>query len=331
MLDCLIGVISTGTLPLYVLNRRIQSYFGFKQYLGTLETCETQGYATESYIRQKFETTLLLGEGSCGTVWKVRSLSSGKTLAMKVVQNGENSGADAHGTVKKVATEIRCLQMLRHPHITMMSEYVRSDSTAWILLECLEGGDLYNLRKSFVIYSESMAAGAAKQVLSAVSYMHSRGVVHRDLKLENILVSSRSADATLKIADFGLAVVLEACDFNDRHNMKRLTCIKGSVGSPICMAPEVARTGAAYGPQCDIWSVGCIAYELLSGRPPFTAKSKKALIRLVRLAPTPCFNHLAWQGISEAAKDACANMLQKSPEVRFDAKEALEHRWGAYY
>jgi len=93
------------------------------------------------------------------------------------------------------------------------------------------------------------------------------------------------------------------------------------------MAPEVARHEAGYGPQCDIWSVGCITFELLSGHPPFEAATAAELFKIVHAALGPNFTDWVWLGISEEAKDIVAKMIKKRPEDRVSAREALHHSW----
>jgi serine/threonine protein kinase len=193
-------------------------------------------------------------------------------------------------------------------------------------MECYDGGNLMQYRRNRKNYSEVAAACHIKQALSAVDYMHSCNVAHRDLKTENMLLASMLEDADLKIADFGLAVVF-ATDSCTRC-MKRITSIKEAfVGSPFCMAPEVAIRDAAYGPQCDIWSIGCIAYELLDGRPPFRGKSITGIYNAIHTSLGPSFDKQVWTRHSHEARDFCGHMLQKKPEVRYDAQEALEDVW----
>lgn len=105
------------------------------------------------------------------------------------------------------------------------------------------------------------------------------------------------------------------------------TLTDGFCGSPICMAPEVATRTAAYGPQCDIWSVGCITYELLSGYPPFNAATAPELFRIIQMVSGPSFNDWIWLQITSDAKDLVVSMLQRRPEDRVSAREALHHNW----
>lgn len=294
------------------LTGAFKSWINFKSWF-----CEMEDYAVEFSVNQRFETIRPLGEGSYGGVWKVRARGSGEASAMKVVERT----AHDHSTM-----EIMCLQTLKHKHLTSMAESSSSCLRVWIFMECYDGGNLMQYRRNRKNYSEVAAARHIKQVLSAVDYMHSCNVAHRDLKMENMLLASMLEDADLKIADFGLAVVF-ATDSCTRC-MKRITSIKESfVGSPFCMAPEVAIRDAAYGPQCDIWSIGCIAYELLDGRPPFRGKSVTGIYKAIHTSLGPSFDKQVWTRHSHEARDFCGHMLQKLPEDRYDAQEALEDVW----
>jgi len=230
----------------------------------------------------------------------------------------------------QLQTEIACLQKLRHRHIVNLVEVVESDRELWLVMECADGGGLYDRILQLEHFSERSAARVLKQVLKAVHYMHSMGFVHRDLKPENILLDSTELDADIKVADFGLASELDLGNFGieESMNLKRAQLIGGSfVGSPISMAPEVALENAQYGPQCDIWSLGCLAHELLSGHPPFTAGSVRELFRIVRESKGPSLDEEIWASVSALGKDLVRQMLQKQPEDRPSAKEALGHAW----
>merc|ERR1712061_675576 len=111
-------------------------------------------------------------------------------------------------------------------------------------------------------------------------------------------------------------------------NLKNSKQIDGGFcGSPIAMAPEVAKRNAQYGPQCDIWSVGCMTYELLCGHPPFTARSKQELFRIVQQAQGPDFQQPVWATVLPDGKYLVSQMLKKLPEERPSAAEALRYNW----
>jgi len=231
---------------------------------------------------------------------------------------------------RSLETEIACLRKLRHRHIVNLVEVIESGKCLWIIMECVVGGGLYDRILKLKHFSERTASRVVKQVLRGVHYMHSMGVVHRDLKPENILLTSDDEDADIKIADFGLAATLGFEGFHPEESirLKKSRAVEGSFcGSPICMAPEVAVQHAAYGPQCDVWSVGCLTHELVSGSPPFTASSASELFRTIRQKTGPDFKDLLWQTASNESKDLIRAMLQVKAEDRPSAKEALAYRW----
>lgn len=249
---------------------------------------------------------------------------------MKIIKKQKGNGA--YVADKALETEINCLRKLRHRHIVNIMDSIESSRNLWIVMECAEGGGLYERIVQLSHYTERSAARVVKQVLQAVHYMHSYGVVHRDLKPENILLTSSEEDADIKVADFGLAVVmkdgLQSTRIDASMRMKAFDGIsEGFCGSPICMAPEVASRNAAYGPQCDIWSIGCIAFEMLSGNPPFNAPTAPELFRLIHTVNGPSFDDDVWLDVSEDAKDLIVSMLQRNPEDRVSAREALHHLW----
>jgi len=280
----------------------------------------------EAYILKTYEKIGKLGEGASGIVERVKNISTGEVMALKTISKS-NGGINDQ---EEVDTEIRCLRRLRHRNIVNLVEAVESDSHIWIVMECADGGGLYDRIISLDHFSEKAAAGIIKQVLQAVHYMHSMGVVHRDLKPENVLLDSPRADAVVKVADFGLATELGFEGYHPEESMrlKESKQLKGGFcGSPICMAPEVAHRNAMYGPQCDIWSVGCMTHELVSGKPPFTAANAKLLFKTIREKRQPSFDAQVWDEISEKGRLIVTWMLQFEPKDRPSAKEALSHSW----
>jgi len=335
MFECLVGAVSAGaftTLLSGVFGKRLARVAASNNEL-LLELhnrgFNVEDFAMESYLKKTFEIVGQLGEGISGQVCKIRKRKTGELMAVKKIPKQRNGRTVCNDALE---TELSCLRKLRHPHIVNVIETIESSSNLWIVMEFAEGGELYKRVLELDHFSERSAARIVKQVLKAVHYMHSYGVVHRDLKLENILLTSTREDSAVKVADFGLAVILqhgfEGYRPDESMRMKKSTSIQeGFVGSPICMAPEVARNNAAYGPQCDIWSVGCITFELLSGHPPFNAATAPELFRLVHSRPGPTFSDWIWLDITEDAKDIVTQMLQKRPEDRVSAREALHHNW----
>merc|ERR1719181_1105354 len=124
-------------------------------------------------------------------------------------------------------------------------------------MECLDGGELYGRLSAMKVFPESLAAETTRQMLRAVGYLHAHNIVHRDLKLENIMYESKSPDSPVKVIDFGFAKVW------DSDKLMQASC-----GSVAYVSPDVLR-GHGYTSQCDLWSLGVIVFMLLSGYPPF--------------------------------------------------------------
>merc|ERR1719446_1940297 len=143
-------------------------------------------------------------------------------------------------------------------------------------------------------------------------------------------MESKERESDVKVADFGLAVDMGWENYRHNESIKLKGCTEihgGFCGSPICMAPEVAVKDAKYGPQCDVWSIGCMTYELLSGTPPFTAKNAKALFKIIRESKGPPFPHDTWGPLSDHSVEILSGMLQNDPRQRPSAREAVHHPW----
>lgn len=339
VLSCLVGALSgaagtavLGSLGVYLERKRIAAWstrgLTNKEVLAIIEQrgFDVEHHVIEDNLWSRYEKPQeKLGEGASGIVWKIRRRESPHDVfAMKIVP--KSSGKVDKG----LQVEVECLRKLQHRHIVNIVETVETHKYMWIIMEYAGGGGLYDRILKMKHFSEQDAARIIKQVLKAVHYMHSYGVVHRDLKPENVLLMTDEATADVKVADFGLAVDFHFDNYSPDESiqLKEATTIKdGFCGSPICMAPEVASKSAAYGPQCDIWSVGCIAYELLTGHPPFTARTAAELFKLVQRSNGPTFNDAIWSGISDDARDLVGNLLVKQPSDRLSAREALHHAW----
>jgi len=174
------------------------------------------------------------------------------------------------------------------------------------------GGELFDQIIAKGSYSEKDAANIIRQILKAISYMHSNGIAHRDLKPENLLVTGTNNDV-IKISDFGLSK-----DFGQEN-------LKTSCGTPDYVAPEVLR-GTTYDHSVDIWSVGVITYILLCGFPPFYGTTDQQIFNKILRAeydyPSP-----DWDNISSEAKSFIDALLVLNPNDRPTAEQCLESPW----
>jgi len=169
------------------------------------------------------------------------------------------------------------LEQLDHPHIVRVIELLEDDRDYFIVMELMPDGNLLDMlnkiSKARISFTERDAANLIYQVMLAISYMHESNTVHRDLKLENLMVQmiksadSKQSEMLVKVTDFGFAC------FMDPEKDEKL-----SLGSPLYTAPEVILS-KKYDNRCDVWSLGVMAYMMLCGRPPFSGVSKQAIYK----------------------------------------------------
>lgn len=273
-----------------------------------------------------YDVNELIGEGTFAQVFSAVHKKSGSRVALKVMRKTELS---RRGMLPRVRGEIETHAFCsRHAAVVRMYDSFEDLNSIYIVLELCEGVsgplDLYELLKYSPKKSleESQARTAMDSLLSAVLYLHERGVLHRDIKASNLLLSSRNINknngenrkeigtgAALKLADFGLAVRLQ------RPDEQRFTIC----GTPNYLAPEVL-SGSAQGTARDMWSVGCVLYTMLIGTPPFEAQRPQETMERIR--------HMDFElpgTLSLEARDILARLLTPFPNKRITAKEALQH------
>lgn len=195
-----------------------------------------------------------------------------------------------------------------------------SQSEIYLVQELCLGGELFDRldEQPDYHYTEGECARLVKQMLSAVRYLHSRGIIHRDLKLENFLFSSTSKDSELKMIDFGLSKHFRYGEV--QHE---------AVGTPYTVSPEVIR--GSYDERCDIWAIGVITFLLLSGDPPFGGCGGPEPLMQVRaniLSGTFKFEpQEIWANTSLLAKSFIRDLLKTDPKDRPTARQAQLHQW----
>jgi len=281
---------------------------------------------TDSLVKETYEVGKVLGHGASGEVFTVTHKQTLQKFACKVVKKNSNMN-DA----QSMSTEIEIMKRIRHRNIVSMYELYETPKCLWIVLELVDGGDLHHFLATIPNYNEVMAARQLKQVLQGVHYLHSLGVVHRDLKLDNILLAGAGPQCDVKIADFGLSALVrideEGYDAEESGKRKRYKALKEMWGTKEYFAPEVVEQ--AYGPQADVWALGCVLYEMLSGEQAFPVKEHDTESKFYgRIAKgeydqsKPC-----WKKVSAEAKELLSHMLVVDPTHRWSASECLLHPW----
>lgn len=255
-----------------------------------------------------------LGHGHYGVVRKCMDRETKEWYAIKSIRKAKVS------KIEVLKREIQILKEVKHPNIIELIDVFEDSKYLHLVTELCTGGELFDriiakTQSAEGHFSEHDAACLVRDILDAIAYCHDvKGIVHRDLKPENFLFLTEAEDAPIKIIDFGLS----------RHNDANQGIMKTKVGTPYYVAPEVLRR--QYTKSCDIWSIGVITYILLCGYPPFYGESDTEIFDSVRTGrfdfPSP-----EWDTISDTAKQFVRFMLQKDPESRPTAAQAMEHKW----
>lgn len=280
--------------------------------------CDQQVDPRFHSIGQKYDIDPhVLGAGRHGAVRLCVDRASGRRYAVKSVRKG--GPADRPGRLNR---EVGLLRDTNHRNIVRLVDVYEDAWHVHVVTDLCEGGELFARLVDRAArggdgepcFAEDEAARIVRQVLAAVSYLHSRGVVHRDLKLENILFASTAADSPVKIIDFGFA---------RKHFVAHMT---STVGTPYYIAPEVLQ--GKYDKACDLWSVGVIAFMLLSGTPPFDGDTDAEVLEAVRCGHCR-FPSRKWSGVSREGTDFVRRLLRKDTGQRMTAEQALNHPWAA--
>lgn len=221
--------------------------------------------------------------------------------------------------------EAHMIRALKHENIIALEDVFSDRNTLYLVMELVRGGDLFDRIVSLGRYQEQDAQQVMLQTLSAMEFMHSRNVAHRDMKPENILLLRRNCHTRVKITDFGLA-----------KSATEGGGLKTFCGTPHYLAPEVQTQQASgsgslptttYGFEADMWSLGVIAFVLLTGDYPWSAEP--ALMCREIAEGRPDFNKGAhvWSTLSPAALSFVQRLVVLEPAVRMTAREALQHPW----
>ncbi|XP_063403821.1 serine/threonine-protein kinase 33-like isoform X1 [Mytilus trossulus] len=272
----------------------------------------------ESWINKYYEVGEKIGQGMFGKVFKVTHKETDEYWAMKVV-NKEKAGGSA---IKLLEREVAILKMVDQDNIIKLNEVFETGKKMFLVMELCEGGELADVLREKEKFSESDTKVIMKKMFDAISYLHKKDIVHRDLKLENILLSQNPKDPAdklhIKVTDFGLSVVKGGVGHD---NMMQDFC-----GTPIYMSPEIIDN-KAYSQQCDVWAMGVIMYSLLCGSPPFKANTEEELYEIIKKGEIDYTTNPVWNTISEDAKKCIELMLRTDPAHRSSASEVLHHAW----
>ncbi len=267
-----------------------------------------------------YEILAELGRGGAGVVYKARQSALDRIVALKVLASGPSAGPIE---LRRFQSEAEAVARLRHPHIVPIHEVGQAAGRPYFVLEYLPGGSLA-ARLERQPAQPRQAADMVRTLARAIHYAHQNGIIHRDLKPGNILLD---ADGTPKVADFGLARRL---DLEEAALRDRLTPSGVIMGTPSYMAPEQADGRTRHlGPAADIYALGGILYEMLTGKPPFLGVSlTETLLQVLEaepIAPRRLSPH-----VPRDLETICLRCLQKHPPSRYSNAEALADDLGRF-
>jgi cell division control protein CDC15 len=258
---------------------------------------------TTSDILDSYEFKENVGKGAFANVYRAINKVTGDEVAVKeiFIEDDDN--------VLELMSEIDLLKILRHKNIVKYHGFIRSEKKLFIFLEYCSGGSLRNLYKKSGPLADSVVKTYIKEVLQGLIYLHEQGVVHRDVKAANILLTS---DGNIKLTDFGVSTKVST------NTIKTYSI----AGTPNWMAPEIISMDGT-STASDIWSVGATVVELLAAEPLYAHLNEMAALHAIvtdEYPPIPQF-------VSEECKDFLMKCFEKQPAKRVTAKDLLEHDW----
>jgi calcium-dependent protein kinase len=256
------------------------------------------------YIFDKKE----LGHGHFGSVRRAKLINFPlRNYAVKTICKKR-----LDGDIFLLKRELEISRMINHPNLVKFYEYYQDESFFHIVMELCQGGDLMSKLLMEKRFDEKYATKVAFQILYAVNHMHSQGVCHRNLCLQDILILNKEKPDEVRIIDFGLAKMFSSAE------------LKTKVGSHHYIAPEVF--GGVYDKSCDIWSIGVMIYTMVMGKPPFRGRTDREIHENIKKGNYSMTGE-DWEQLSAPAKDLISKMLKVKAAERPTLLECMHHPW----
>ncbi|KAF8652418.1 hypothetical protein HU200_062748 [Digitaria exilis] len=274
--------------------------------------------SSESYtkvLQGRYEFGRILGRGGSSKVYRARDVRTGVHVAVKAVPKPHHpcSPEDAAAARRSVERELAALRRVRgHPHVVRLLDVLASRSTVYLVLDLARGGSVQSALEERGRSDEPVARRLFGQLVSALAHAHARGVFHRDVKPDNLLLDERG---DLKLTDFGL------CAFADRHlapdGLTATAC-----GSPAYVAPEILLKKRYDPGKADVWSCGVVLFSLTAGYLPFNDGNLMGMYRKICSGRLRCPK---W--FSMELRNLIGRMLDPEPNTRIKVDEMLDHPW----
>eukprot|EP00993_Chasmostoma_nieuportense_P000478 NODE_1440_length_1504_cov_31.545389_g1365_i0.p1 GENE.NODE_1440_length_1504_cov_31.545389_g1365_i0~~NODE_1440_length_1504_cov_31.545389_g1365_i0.p1 ORF type:complete len:473 (+),score=135.13 NODE_1440_length_1504_cov_31.545389_g1365_i0:57-1475(+) len=282
-------------------------------------------------LEDEYTLSEALGSGTYAQVFRCTH-KTGTDYAVKIVSKAKAGQSGITSTQSEVAI----LRTLDHPNIIRVQDTFDTQSSIYIVLELVLGGELFDKIVQLKHYTEGMTSLLVRNLASTLAYLHSHNIVHRDLKPENLLLKKQAARTaegddiefqelltSIKLVDFGFAT-----QFTPGKRELTECC-----GTPNFIAPEILQRGffkttkTGYSEACDIWSAGVLCYILLCGYPPFHAGSRNQMFKRICEGRITFHQNTVWDKISQEAKQLIQAMCCLDVSKRLSAAEVLLHPW----
>ncbi|KAI6143599.1 Pkinase-domain-containing protein [Pisolithus tinctorius] len=263
----------------------------------------------------QYRTGETLGSGPYAIVKVAIHIKTGQYYACKIInkkliEGGEYMVRDEIAVLKQISSG--------HPNIVTLYDYFETAQNLYLCFDLCTGGELFDTIWDRGQYTEADAADLVRTILEAVKYIHDCGIVHRNLKPENLLFrSDPERTSEIMIADFGMSRVMPDSKFSMFTEM---------CGAPSYMAPEILKK-TGYGKPVDVWAMGVITYFLLAGVPPFDGDSQKQEMDAIIAGDYRFEPEEYWNNVSDTARSFVSSCLTVNPDIRPTAAEALQHPW----
>ncbi|WP_405724728.1 protein kinase [Streptomyces sp. NBC_00028] len=260
----------------------------------------------QGLLAGRYQLQELLGRGAMGEVWRASDQVLGRLVAVKLLRAEEAADAE------RFRLEAQTAARLNHPNVVGMYDFGSHHDQLYLVMELVDGWSLAQERSLRGALPPAEAASMAAQAAAGLSAAHQQGVIHRDIKPANLMLTT---DRTVKVADFGIARFADAA-------ASTLTATGKILGTADYLAPERAL-GRSAQPASDVYSLGCVLYELLTGRPPFTGATSLAVVQQHVSATPPPPSRLRPE-IPQPLSDHVLHLLAKDPANRPTAEQAAD-------
>ncbi|TYI55065.1 hypothetical protein E1A91_D11G115000v1 [Gossypium mustelinum] len=251
-----------------------------------------------------------IGSGSFAVVWRSRHRQHGLEVAVKEIDKKLLSSKVSESLLK----EISILSTINHPNIIQLFEAIETEDRIFLVLEYCDGGDLAAYIQRYGKVSEEVARHLMRQLAAGLQVLQEKHLIHRDLKPQNLLLTKGSTPQ-LKIGDFGFARSLTP------ENLADTLC-----GSPLYMAPEIIQN-KKYDAKADLWSVGAILFQLVTGKPPFDGNNQLQLFQNILRSTELQFPEGALEKLHPDCVNLCRSLLRHDPVERLTFREFFDHKF----